>query len=291
MEEMRALDSGKAPTLHSHSRHWWPLLSTARVIIYGYIISLPAIWYRLRVPKIDIIMARLFSRNISINLSCTVGSLGMWLQGGAEFRRGLWRLRVGRGCSVDGVCRIISSWSLSDSRGVCDTANRDRGRRGNQDRVDVFCDQDTWTSLISPLSPLAHNPCSSAQGIFNTSAQSESRHHHNARANGRLKCLWGKNREFAYILVYASHCFHSMKVLALKHAPALFLCRVWMLFFSRPRCVAPGMDDGWNISTIGWIAVKCYADVHGPQKMNPVDVLWSPDLFLECHHEVDTFSI
>lgn len=165
MEEIRGLaatDSGEALTLNI-SRCWWPLLSTVCVIIYGHIISLPAIWYGLRVSKIDIIMAHLFSWNISINLNCTVGSLGMWLQGGTEFRRGHWRLHVGRGCSVER--RIILSWLLSDSW-KCATQRTETG-------VTEAIKTDSMSSVIrihehlgSAFSPLAHNPGSISSGDF-----------------------------------------------------------------------------------------------------------------------------
>lgn len=47
------------------------------------------------------------------------------------------------------------------------TAKRDKGSLGqSRRRVDVFCDQDAWTSLISPLNLWAHNLSSSTPEIF-----------------------------------------------------------------------------------------------------------------------------
>lgn len=170
MEEIRGLAataSGEALTLNI-SRYWWPLLSTVCVIIYGHISSLPAIWYGLRVPKIGIIMAHLFSWNISINLNCTVSRLVMWLQGGTEFRRGHWRLHVGQGCSEER--RIILSWLLSDSW-KCATQRTETG-------VTQAITTDLMSSVIriherlwSALSPLAHNPSSISSGDFHTPQQ------------------------------------------------------------------------------------------------------------------------
>lgn len=41
--------------------------------------------------------------------------------------------------------------------------------------------------------------------------------------------------------------------------------------------------DGNISSAIGWIAMKVWADIHGPQ------TLVNPWFFLYCHHEVDSF--
>lgn len=51
---------------------------------------------------------------------------------------------------------------------MCQTAGRDRGHRGDHDGGDVSRDRDTCT--LETSSELDHNMGSSAQGIFNTSA-------------------------------------------------------------------------------------------------------------------------
>lgn len=51
---------------------------------------------------------------------------------------------------------------------MCQTAGRDRGHRGDHDGGDVSRDRDTCT--LETSSELDHNTGSSAQGIFNTSA-------------------------------------------------------------------------------------------------------------------------
>lgn len=80
---------------------------------------------------------------------------------------------------------------------MCQTAGRDRGHRGDHDGGDVSRDRDTCT--LETSSELDHNTGSSAQGIFNTSANVDII---------TTRC-WtaheAKTTKYAYIKVSASH--------------------------------------------------------------------------------------
>lgn len=60
-----------------------------------------------------------------------------------------------------------AGWSRVPEK-MLQTAGRDRGHRGDHDGGDVSRDRDTCT--LETSSELDHNTGSSAQGIFNTSA-------------------------------------------------------------------------------------------------------------------------
>jgi len=58
------------------------------------------------------------------------------------------------------------------------------------------------------------------------------------------------------------------------------------LYFWLLRCQSVRhVSSDWNKSTIGLIAIKCGADIHDPQKIDPE----SRDFF-QNHHEADIYA-
>lgn len=85
---------------------------------------------------------------------------------------------------------------------MCQTAGRDRGHRGDHDGGDVSRDRDTCT--LETSSELAHNTGSSAQGIFNTSANVDIITTRSGKRAAEL-LMEAKTTKYAYIKVSASH--------------------------------------------------------------------------------------
>lgn len=138
------------------------------------------------------------------------------------------------------------------------TAKRDKGSLGqSRRRVDVFCDQDAWTSLISPLNLWAHNLSSSTPEIFQ----------HFSR-----KGMWTSQQADKAVdwSVYEAKTMNltcnvfTVWRLETTTTNNFTLCPVVLehLWQRRPTIQT-------EISTTnGWTAIQSCSDVHDPQRIN-----------------------